>query len=131
VHLASFFCSFIIFSLRSQFTGIGIIVDTFKNVEHGSKHRDVTVVFNDGTKTINLDDDEKNNEVLGCNIGKMRYHEERDDFSVFNTSRLRIMLGENSVLVEVDPESNNKWQTCVNINDAASKLPTDWLKKAR
>tara|TARA_B110000305_G_C19222583_1_gene531315 strand:+ start:374 stop:895 length:522 start_codon:yes stop_codon:yes gene_type:complete len=110
-----------------KFTGMGIIIDTFKNVEHGQKHRDVTIVFNDGTKVINLDDDEK----LGCNIGKMRYHEERDDFSVFNTSRIRLMISPNKVLVEVDPEGENKWQTCLSVTDTDKRLPKDWLKKSR
>ena len=99
-------------------------------MEHGSSHKDVTVVFNDGTKQINLDDD-KGSEKFGCNIGKMRFHEDRDDFSVFNTSRLRMMMGENSFINEVDPESDNSWQTCINIKDVNKKLPKKWLEKAR
>jgi len=37
--------------LSERFTGIGVIVDTFRNVETITKHRDVQVLINDGYKT--------------------------------------------------------------------------------
>ena len=40
--------------LDASFTGVGIIIDTFKNVEHGKNHRDITVIVNDGQKDIDL-----------------------------------------------------------------------------
>jgi hypothetical protein len=37
---------------HEQFIGIGIIIDTFKNVEiRNQKHHDVLVMINDGTRT--------------------------------------------------------------------------------
>merc|ERR1711871_1319155 len=58
----------------SSFTGIGVILDTFKNAENANFHRDVALVWNDGSRSV---DD-------------MRYYEKRADFSVSNSSRIKV-----------------------------------------
>jgi len=114
--------------ITSDFVGLGIVIDTFKNVEHGSKHRDITVMLNDGTIPYKIGD---NDDPIGCNVAGLRFHEERDDFSVFNTSRLRILLNRDRLILEVDAGSKNEWTTCVTVNDLDKKLPKNWLRKAR
>ena len=41
----------VIHTIIHMHTGVGVVFDTFKNTEHGAKHRDVAVFVNDGTKT--------------------------------------------------------------------------------
>lgn len=74
---------------QERFVGIGIIFDTFKNTENLAKHRDVTVLINDGTKTYEM----MTETVLGCNTN-VRYHAERADFSVLDSSRAQINVNE-------------------------------------
>lgn len=114
--------------MNGQFVGISVVIDTFKNVEHGGKHRDVTILVSDGEKEITIGDDDN---PIGCNVEGLRYHEDRDDFSVFNTSRLRLLLNEDRLIVEVDPKSTNHWETCGTVKDLKKKLPKGFLKKAR
>jgi mannose-binding lectin 2 len=36
---------------QEQYKGVGVVFDTFKNMENPASHRDVTVLINDGEKT--------------------------------------------------------------------------------
>ena len=114
--------------ITSDFLGVGIIIDTFKNVEHGSKHRDITIMVNNGEEAYKIGDSD---DPIGCNIAGLRFHEERDDFSVFNTSRLRLLLNRDRLIIEIDAGSTNEWETCATISQLDKKLPKNWLRKAR
>jgi len=70
------------------FTGIGIVFDTFRNLESGHVHKDVAVIVNDGSGPYKLDDGV---EPQGCD-GDFRYHEGRDDFNVHARSGAAITL---------------------------------------
>lgn len=69
---------------------LGIIFDTFKNTEHLSAHRDVTILINDGEKTFEL----MTQDIQGCNTN-VRYHNDRGDFSVTDAARMKITLKDN------------------------------------
>ena len=77
------------------FSCSGIIFDTFKNTENLSAHRDVTVLVNDGDKTFELMTDD----IQGCNTN-VRYHAERADFSVSDSSRAKIVISGNRFLFD-------------------------------
>lgn len=72
---------------QEKFTGIGIIFDTFRNTETLNAHRDVTILINDGEKTVEMMTDQ----VIGCNAN-FRYHAERADFSVTDSTRAKVII---------------------------------------
>ena len=74
------------------FQGIGIIFDTFRNTEFISSHRDVLVLVNDGEKTYEMMTADITD--LGCN-SNFRYHSDRADFSVTDSTRAKIFINEN------------------------------------
>jgi mannose-binding lectin 2 len=76
---------------QEKYVGIGIIFDTFKNTENLANHRDITVLVNDGTKTYEM----MTQQVQGCNTN-IRYHAQRADFSVLDSSRAKIVLNDQS-----------------------------------
>lgn len=117
--------------IDGSFVGVGVVIDTFKNAEHGKNHRDVTILVNDGESSVALSTDEGADEPTGCNVGEMRYHEDRDDFSVANMSRLRLLWANDRLLVEVDANSMNNWELCATVTGLNAKLPKGFLKKAR
>ena len=71
----------------SSFEGVAIIFDTFKNAEALEAHRDVTVLFNDGTRTRA----QMTEVVEGCDAN-VRFHEERGDFSVSSHARAKVII---------------------------------------
>ena len=71
--------------------GVGIVFDTFKNTEILAAHRDITVLINDGTKTYEV----MTQEVLGC-MANFRYHADRADFSVLDSSRAKVIVDDRS-----------------------------------
>jgi len=73
-----------------KFKGIGIIFDTFKNIETVHAHRDVTVLVNDGEKTWAM----MTEDVQGCNIN-VRYHADRADFTVDDASKAKVIIKNN------------------------------------
>ena len=105
-----------------SFTGIGIVFDTFKNVESLDNHRDITVLINNGEKTFKM----MTKEVQGCNIN-VRYHTERADFNAEESqSRAKFLLTENSIDLFIDAKNSGEWTRCVSINDL--KMPFEWLQ---
>mmetsp|Transcript_5382 Transcript_5382/g.5546 ORF Transcript_5382/g.5546 Transcript_5382/m.5546 type:complete len:414 (+) Transcript_5382:70-1311(+) len=106
-----------------RFTGIGIIFDTFKNTEHISAHRDVTVLVNDGEKTYEM----MTSEVQGCNAN-FRYHAERADFAVTDATRAKIIVEENNITISLDPKNTGEWTECVSLRNIA--LPQEWARRA-
>jgi len=96
--------------LSENFNGVGIIVDTFKNTETFLSHRDVMVLVNDGTKTY----EDMIEEPIGCSAN-LRYHEDRDDFSVDSSSRLKVVVHYSSLEVFIDETNSGKWLPCASV----------------
>jgi mannose-binding lectin 2 len=108
---------------HEKFVGIGIIFDTFKNTENLAAHRDVTILVNDGEKTY----EQMTEDVQGCNIN-VRYHADRADFSVTDSSRAKIVIDGEYMNVLVDPRNTGDWEKCANVSLGA--LDPEWLRKA-
>jgi lectin, mannose-binding 2 len=108
---------------QEKFKGIGIIFDTFKNIETVNVHRDVTVLVNDGEKTWAM----MTEDVQGCNIN-VRYHAERADFSVEDASKAKVIINGNNLQLMVDARDTGDWIECVNLKNLP--LSSDWLKDA-
>lgn len=108
---------------QDKFYGIGVIFDTFKNLETLSAHRDVTVLVNDGEKTWEM----MTENVQGCNMN-FRYHNDRADFSVTDASRVKIIVNENSIEIFMDPKNSGSWTDCVRLDDLP--LKKDWAVRA-
>lgn len=106
-----------------KFTGIGIIFDTFKNTESLSAHRDVTILINDGEKTLEM----MTEEVQGCNMN-VRFHNERADFSALDASRAQIVVSDTTLKVMVDSRNSGEWMHCATIDSLG--LPAGWIKDA-
>ena len=77
----------IIHGSAEKFIGIGVIFDTFKNTENLAAHRDITVLINNGEQTYEM----MTKDVLGCSA-KVRYHADRADFSVTDSSRAKVVV---------------------------------------
>jgi len=106
-----------------RFTGVAVILDTFRNQESGQNHKDVSVLVNDGTKKA----DDLQALLQGCDA-RIRYHEERADFSVSMSSRLLIAYKSGLLNIKIDPESKGEWEECVQI-DTSELLPKNWLSR--
>jgi len=134
-----------------RFTGVGVIIDTFKNAETLSYHRDVAVIVNDGSRNTETMLDA----VEGCNAGTLRFHEERGDFNAAEMShkikvvvteggkRLKLYLEDRdadeaaAAAYEASLKLGNEtvatatpapvWSECL---DMAVDLPAQWLKSA-
>ena len=70
-----------------MFVGVGVIFDTFKNTENIAAHRDVTILVNKGDKSYEM----MTKDVMGCDA-KVRYHADRADFSVTDSSRAKVVV---------------------------------------
>jgi len=109
---------------NEKFYGIGIIFDTFKNTENLAKHRDVTVLVNDGEMTYEM----MTEDVKGC-AASIRYHADRADFSVTDASRAKVMVTENHMFaLYVDAGNTGEWVECVTLTDLP--LKKDWAVRA-
>lgn len=108
---------------QQKFNGIGVIFDTFKNTENLAAHRDVTVLVNDGEKTYEM----MTLDIQGCN-GNFRYHNERADFQVTDSSRAKIVVEDNTFTLSVDPKGSNEWVECSTIKNLP--FPPDWARRA-
>ncbi|KAF1325387.1 Lectin, partial [Globisporangium splendens] len=107
-----------------QYYGVGIVLDTFKNVEHRGGHKDVTVQINDGKKTLDILNDETK---VGCDAA-FRYHSNSAAFDpVYSSSRLRIKVDGNKLTLEIDPKNEGKWTQCYK---GTLPFSQDWLRRA-
>lgn len=105
------------------YIGFGVILDTFKNTETLSQHKDVSIVYNDGKQSVELMMENKQ----GCDAN-IRYHEDRGDFSVSSASRLKVMLTNGKkVSISIDAKNDGEFKEC-----AEMELPfeEDWAEKA-
>jgi Legume-like lectin family len=75
-----------VFGMAEKFTGLGIVVDTKRN-EGDGRHRDISVVVNNGSKGSEA----LLTGLVGCNAS-IRYWEGRDDFNVLRASRIRVKI---------------------------------------
>eukprot|EP00596_Hydrurales_sp_CCMP1899_P007064 CAMPEP_0119038746 /NCGR_PEP_ID=MMETSP1177-20130426/7849_1 /TAXON_ID=2985 /ORGANISM="Ochromonas sp, Strain CCMP1899" /LENGTH=382 /DNA_ID=CAMNT_0007001727 /DNA_START=180 /DNA_END=1329 /DNA_ORIENTATION=- len=109
---------------QEQYVGVGIVFDTFKNTEDPASHRDVTILINDGEKTWKT----MVEDVQGCNMMGLRYDNKRGDFKVSDYSQAKIVITDKKLSVLVDPQGDEEWKPCVEIDDV--KLPEEWLSDA-
>uniref|UniRef100_A0AAV1T1G7 L-type lectin-like domain-containing protein n=1 Tax=Peronospora matthiolae TaxID=2874970 RepID=A0AAV1T1G7_9STRA len=107
-----------------KFYGFGIVLDTFRNVEHRGGHKDVTIQVNDGQKVL---DDLNDETKVGCDAA-FRYHSNNASFDpVFSSSHIRVMVKGNVLEVEVDPSNSGTWTACYK---GDLPFPSDWLRRA-
>jgi mannose-binding lectin 2 len=107
---------------QERFVGVGIIFDTFKNTENLIHHRDVTIVVNDGEKTWEM----MTEEVKGCNLN-VRYQSTRDDFSIKDSSSVKVLINGTSFMLMVDIKSTGQWTQCASMS---LPLPLNWAAQA-
>jgi hypothetical protein len=114
-----------LFGFGSSFIGVGVIVDTKREGRQNQqwRHRDVTVIANDGTRTS----DDMMLNLAGCN-GAIRLWEGRDDFNPLQASRIRLRHEGGSVMVEIDSRNSGRWRTCATISDL--NMPQGWATTA-
>lgn len=113
-----------------RFKGIGVIIDTFKNAELLSYHKDITIVTNEGEN----DQEEMLTNSVGC-MGDVRYHEERGDFSVSSASRVKFVIEpgeEGSLMLSVflDAANSGEYRDCVGPTKLPGTLDEKWLSRA-
>jgi len=82
----------------------------------------VALVYNDGTRSV----EDMYSTVQGCDAD-MRYHEERADFSVSNSSRIKVTYLDGHVRIAIDARSMGVWDECT---DIVLPLPMDWSQSA-
>jgi len=108
---------------QPSFTGLGIVLDTFKNAENANTHRDVALVYNDGSRSV----DDMYSTVVGCDAD-MRYFEKRADFSVSNSSRIKVTFLDDHVKIMIDARASGTWVDCADIPNLP--LPAHWSRSA-
>jgi mannose-binding lectin 2 len=108
---------------HEKFVGVGIIFDTFRNTENIEAHRDVTILVNDGEKTYA----QMTEQVQGCDTN-VRYHADRADFSVADSSRAKIVIKGGYLAISVDEKNTDEWSNCANVS--LHSLDENWLKRA-
>ncbi|CAN0326766.1 unnamed protein product, partial [Laminaria digitata] len=105
--------------------GLGVIVDTYRNEEFYSSHKDITVVFNTGAMT--KEDMVKGS--VGCNA-QVRYYENRADFDPGSlSSRLKVEISGNVLTVKVDAKHTMTWTDCAQL-ELPPEMGKDWTKAA-
>lgn len=104
-----------------KYVGVGIVLDTFKNTDHKGGHKDISIMVNDGTRTL---DDMNADTKLGCNA-EIRFHEGHAGFNpVYSSSRLKIQVNGKRLQVAVDASGSGDWTNCF---DAEVPLPANWM----
>ncbi|OQS06963.1 lectin [Thraustotheca clavata] len=107
-----------------DFTGIGIIMDTFVNPEHKGGHKDISIQYNDGTKSLDTLNDETK---IGCDAA-IRYYEESASFSpVHSAARIKVRVDQNRLRVDVDATNQGSWTRCF---EGEIPFSTKWLEDA-
>eukprot|EP00510_Aplanochytrium_minuta_P004788 CAMPEP_0184021024 /NCGR_PEP_ID=MMETSP0954-20121128/9682_1 /TAXON_ID=627963 /ORGANISM="Aplanochytrium sp, Strain PBS07" /LENGTH=437 /DNA_ID=CAMNT_0026302965 /DNA_START=278 /DNA_END=1591 /DNA_ORIENTATION=- len=108
-----------------EFYGFGILFDTFRNVEAGHIHKDISLVQSDGA-TVDL-----SRKREGCSA-QYRYWEGMDSFNADMHSAAKILLKDNTLTVEVDKRASGQWIKCfsVNLSETANypMLNPGWIR---
>lgn len=108
-----------------EYTGFGLLFDTFVNTEHSGGHKDVTFMENDGTRTLDQLNSAKKE---GCDSPGIRYHEKNAGFSASqNISRAKIQFKDNTVRISIDAKNTGDWQSCYS---KQLNLPVNWIDDA-
>lgn len=108
-----------------QYYGMGILLDTFRNVEHKGGHKDITLQFNNGKKTL---DDLNSETKIGCD-SDFRYHSGSASFDpVYSTSRIRIKIKGNHLELQVDARSDGRWKLCY---EGDLPFSPEWMRRAK
>jgi len=87
-------------------------------------HKDIAVLVNDGSKNT----DDMVAVQVGCQA-KVRYWEGRDDFSIAQTSSIKLSIDGNRLTLKVDATSSGDWEECATINNVG--LGNGWADRAR
>ncbi|CAM9749252.1 unnamed protein product [Scytosiphon promiscuus] len=119
------------FGIDDNFTGLAIIVNTNRQLlskgrkpgEPAVRHRDVSVVANNGTRRY----DDLIENLEGC-TANVRFDERRSDFNVLQSTRVRLKVAGNTVAVEVDARNVGRWRRCATI--AHLDMPDDWATES-
>ncbi|GBG29904.1 Vesicular integral-membrane protein VIP36 [Hondaea fermentalgiana] len=101
------------------FTGLGIMFDTFRNVEHGHVHKDISLLVSSGNEPAALDKDRP-----GCEA-HYRYYEGADSFDVDKYSAVRIWVENGEISLEVDKYGTGDFKECFS-SKVSDQLPKDW-----
>lgn len=117
------------FGFTEVFEGLAVVINTNRNLisynkpgEPSGRHRDVTIVANNGTRNL----DNLLAGLEGCNAN-VRFDETRDDFNVMQATRIRLKSSGNTVALEVDARNSGRWRRCATI--AHVDMPKDWATK--
>ncbi|OQR97756.1 lectin [Thraustotheca clavata] len=109
-----------------KFTGFGVVIDTFVNMEQRGGHKDVLFLTNDGTKSV---DDLLHGEKKGCDAKGLRYHERNANFSPsLSMSRMKIQFINNRVTIQLDPTDSGVWSPACH-SDVVD-LTSNWYSQA-
>mmetsp|Transcript_28905 Transcript_28905/g.47959 ORF Transcript_28905/g.47959 Transcript_28905/m.47959 type:complete len:448 (-) Transcript_28905:484-1827(-) len=119
-----------VFGREDYWKGLGIFFDTFQNIDqnHHHKHPYIYAMFNDGTKHYVPDAEkpESTNQALpgahensGCSFD-FRYHEEREDVSVLNHTRVHVYYKDSTLKLRLQQTSigmEGEWYDCFEMKD--------------
>ena len=97
-----------------RFAGVAVVADTFRNDEAAAAHRDLALVASGGGAA---DAAALLEGAAGCDAS-VRYHENRGDFSVDRSSRVRLAVAAGAATLAVDAANDGTWVEC-----AAVALP--------
>mmetsp|Transcript_15519 Transcript_15519/g.27572 ORF Transcript_15519/g.27572 Transcript_15519/m.27572 type:complete len:437 (+) Transcript_15519:220-1530(+) len=106
------------------FNGIGIMFDTFRNVEQGHVHKDISLLVGNGKEPVSLDQDRP-----GCE-SQYRYYEERNDFNVDSMSVARVWLEDGTLSLEVDKFGDDNFVKCFSVSLSDYGLADDWQENS-
>jgi lectin, mannose-binding 2 len=108
-----------------------VIFDTFVNTEPGHVHKDVSLVWNDGSEAKRSPHGGSTDaNVMGCD-GDFRFHEGRDDFNPAkdrSAARVYFNMDSSTVSVDIDARNSGEWVRC--ISEAKLNIGGDWSKIA-
>jgi mannose-binding lectin 2 len=87
-------------------------------------HRDISVQVNDGTKSLQMLNDETK---IGCDAA-MRYHEESAAFNpVHSAARIKVKVVSTKLAIEVDEKNSGEWKACY---EGVLPFSANWLRSA-
>lgn len=104
------------------FTGFGILFDTFRNVETGHIHKDISLLVSSGDEPAALDKDRP-----GCE-SHYRYYEGADSFDVDKESVVRIWVENGEISLEIDKYGQGDFKKCFS-EKISDQLPEDWQER--
>jgi len=126
-----------VFGREDYWRGLGIFFDTFQNIDHQHHHKHpyIYAMVNDG-KMHYVPDAEMPQDAAqqalpgakansGCSFD-FRYHEEREDVSVLNHTRVHVTYRDKTLklrLQQTSPQLHDQWTDCFEVKDVV--LPAE------